>query len=339
MYGRPLRAPAQLHEPPIAHGDARPGIDPKNPDSTERYVTKLHEYLKMAWQTAANKSEQGQEKNAEEAYRTENQMTFEKGDRVCRRLHDRANKLVWGWAGPYRVEEVMGNGNYRLRDLENNLTVKVIHVSHLRPYKTIVDEEPLAPEEYIIEKIIGRRKGRGHTREYRVKWEGYPLSKATWEPENMLRLRDAVKKMLDKFDSKNPDPAPPAKPPGTGRKQRRAEPPEQGPSTDKDDGPAPSPLAEEDTAATDDTELRTGLEPNTPTGKDATAAEEPDQLPTAAKFERKCWHYEKLERGRRGTSARPRWFPEYSFSAQQRESAHFQRLRSEHLAQLRQPQQ
>ena len=41
------------------------------------------------------------------------------------------------------------------------------------------------PNQYIVEKIIGKRL-KDRRIEYKVKWKGYPLSEATWEPVNQL---------------------------------------------------------------------------------------------------------------------------------------------------------
>ena len=45
---------------------------------------------------------------------------------------------------------------------------------------------------YQVEKIIGKRTRCGK-KEYKVKWEGYPLSQCTWEPaENLQNVLDMV---------------------------------------------------------------------------------------------------------------------------------------------------
>ena len=47
--------------------------------------------------------------------------SFAVNDRVARLLPDHANKLKYLWSGPYRVAEVLPDGRYRLRDLENRI--------------------------------------------------------------------------------------------------------------------------------------------------------------------------------------------------------------------------
>ena len=41
-------------------------------------------------------------------------------------------------------------------------------------------------EEYEVESIL-RHKGEGASRLYQVLWKGYPITKASWEPESNLR--------------------------------------------------------------------------------------------------------------------------------------------------------
>ncbi len=55
-------------------------------------------------------------------------------------------------------------------------------------------------EQYFIEKILDRRKVNGKL-EYKIKWSGYPISQATWEP---LKNLEQAKVLLDKYDSEHP---------------------------------------------------------------------------------------------------------------------------------------
>ena len=54
---------------------------------------------------------------------------------------------------------------------------------------------------YYIERILDRRKVNGRL-EYKIKWEGYPMSQSTWEPlENLKTAMELVEEydMLHKF--------------------------------------------------------------------------------------------------------------------------------------------
>jgi len=127
---------------------------------------------------------------------------------VCRRLPGLANKLLYHYAGPYRVAEVLPAGKYRLTDLENRRIKDEVHISNLRPYFTITDLEPVQPDEYLVDSLLAVR-GRGNRRQYLVKWRGYRRGESTWEPrtELMRRCGDLVKE----FDqNKGPDPNKPS---------------------------------------------------------------------------------------------------------------------------------
>ena len=57
---------------------------------------------------------------------------------------------------------------------------------------------------YNIEKILERRKVNGRT-EYKIKWEGYPMSQCTWEPFSNL---ETAKELVEEFDRLHPLPVP-----------------------------------------------------------------------------------------------------------------------------------
>lgn len=61
-------------------------------------------------------------------------------------------------------------------------------------------------DEYLVEKIIGKRIKNGKI-QYKIKWEGYPLSQSTWEPvsnlQNILEMIDDYNRNQNK-NEKNP---------------------------------------------------------------------------------------------------------------------------------------
>jgi hypothetical protein len=178
-------------------------IDPKVPASVEyndaadvpkayrQYAERLNAHLRMAWNTALEATLAAQEDNAfNTASKTNTDIVFKVGDRVCRRIPGHSNKLQFFYSGPYRVQEVLSDSRYKLRDLENRLIKDEIHISNLRPYHTITDEEKVEDDEYLVEELLQRRKKGGRT-EFLVKWRGYPRNEATWEPETELSRRCA----------------------------------------------------------------------------------------------------------------------------------------------------
>ena len=94
--------------------------------------------------------------------------------------------------GPFEITEVLGPVTYRLK-LPNTWRIHdVFHATLLKQYKEnetygeIFSNPPpelLDGEEvYEVETILNHRKrGRGY--QYFVKWRGYPISDASWEPE------------------------------------------------------------------------------------------------------------------------------------------------------------
>ena len=53
---------------------------------------------------------------------------------------------------------------------------------------------------YNIEKILDRRKTNGKI-EYKIKWEGYPMSQSTWEPMKNL---ESAKELVEEYDRTHP---------------------------------------------------------------------------------------------------------------------------------------
>jgi len=124
-------------------------------------------------------------------------IPFKKGDQVW--LDSRNLKTIYHKKmkpkreGPFLITEVLGPVTYRLQ-LPNTWRIhNVFHATLLKPYKEneIYGEnfnepppELLEGEEvYEIETILNHRKrGRGY--QYYVKWRGYPISDASWEPEH-----------------------------------------------------------------------------------------------------------------------------------------------------------
>jgi hypothetical protein len=198
LYGRELRLPAQLADPRASSSIIYNGDVGDIPKQYREYAEKLNSHLSIAWQTALEATPLAQMDSVRDSVRRSNtDIKFKVGDRVCRRIPGHSNKLQFFFSGPYRVLEVLLDSRYRLRDLENRIVKDEVHISNLRPYLTITDDVELDGDEYIVEELINRR-GTKSKREYLVKWRGYPRSESTWEPVQELQRRcaDLVKNMI-----------------------------------------------------------------------------------------------------------------------------------------------
>ena len=93
----------------------------------------------------------------------------------------------------YNITEVLGPVTYRLQLPATWRIHNVFHAALLRPFKenevygdnyTEPPPELVEGEEvYEVETILNhRRRGRGY--QYFIKWRGYPISDASWEPEH-----------------------------------------------------------------------------------------------------------------------------------------------------------
>ena len=201
LYGRELRLPSQLENPiptgPVADADTAEAID--------SYAGRLMQQLLGAWAAARELSVDQQLADRDLDTSDVTPVVYAENDRVCRELPDHVNKLQWKWSGPYRISEVLPDGNYRLRDLENCLLHDVFPSIKLRPYYTTVDAETLQPDEFIVDELL-RRRGSSPNREYLAKWRHHPRSAATWVNETELRRRCTT--LIDEYDLANPEPTP-----------------------------------------------------------------------------------------------------------------------------------
>jgi len=111
-------------------------------------------------------------------------------------------KLTPKYLGPYEVVEVISPTAYRLA-LPPTLRIHpVFHIALLKKYVESDDYPQLPPpppvtigdeDEYEVEQILDKRVIRKRI-QYLIKWQGYPLHDATWEPiENLENAPDKVK--------------------------------------------------------------------------------------------------------------------------------------------------
>jgi hypothetical protein len=144
------------------------------PKHYREYAEQLNSHLSIAWQTALEATHLAQMDSVRDAVRRSNtDIKFKVGHRVCRRIPGHSNKLQFFFSEPYRVLEVLSDSRYRLCDQKNRIVKDEVHISNLRPYLTITDEVELAEDEYIVEELI-KRRGTKAKRESLVKWRGYP---------------------------------------------------------------------------------------------------------------------------------------------------------------------
>jgi transposase InsO family protein len=122
---------------------------------------------------------------------------FKKGDQVW--LDSKNLKTIYHKKmrpkreGPFTITEVLGPVTYRLKLPKTWRVHDVFHAALLRLYREneVYGENFTKPppelegkeEAYEVETILNHRKrGRGY--QYFIKWRGYPISDASWEPEH-----------------------------------------------------------------------------------------------------------------------------------------------------------
>ena len=224
--GRELRTPADLRlladtDPEVTAPTATQPSSLATPDADTEADTSASPYtaqalkrrLEIAWDSAAHLSKAAQMSSKERRDLSRREPEYQVGDRVLvrRPVNDHTGvpdggKLAPIYEGPYRVSEVLENGNVQLRDLKSQGIYDVFHVTRLRPYLTYTSETPLAEDEYLVEKILARR-GEGENREYLIKWKGWSSAYNGWEPQAHL-MRHCMDEVAA-FDAKRDEAARP----------------------------------------------------------------------------------------------------------------------------------
>jgi hypothetical protein len=124
-------------------------------------------------------------------------------------------KLTWPKWGPFRVLAVSDT----TVDLEfpptsrKAPTVSRQHIERLPPddfNRALPEAELIGGEEaYEVEAIIGERlHGKAKERQFRVKWQHWPINDASWEPESRLREdidQGTLEKMIAEYRESNKD--------------------------------------------------------------------------------------------------------------------------------------
>jgi hypothetical protein len=164
--------------------------------------------------------EQAQERQARYANTKRADAEFAVGDQVLLstanlrlRTDGPAGKFNPRWCGPFKILERIGKVAYKL-ELPSTMRVHpVFHVSLLKTYHSSDDSDrpqpprppPIQDEDvFLADTLLDRRtvkQGKRTVVEYLVKWEGYPLYEATWEPASHLLGTD-LKKMRQEMDKR-----------------------------------------------------------------------------------------------------------------------------------------
>jgi hypothetical protein len=89
--------------------------------------------------------------------------------------------------GPFAIEEVQENDNYKLRLPSRMKIYPIFHVSLLEPteIQETGENDALAEDEFEVEKIVDKTVENGETL-YKVRWMGCTPDEDTWEPTKHL---------------------------------------------------------------------------------------------------------------------------------------------------------
>jgi hypothetical protein len=199
---------------PNTPGNLLRRVDASTSQATEDFLETIRTTLAQA-KEALHRAQQRQAATADRHRRA---VTFHAGDQVLLstanlilRHSGPAKKLQPKFIGPFEISTVISPVAYRLTLPDAMKIHPVFHVSRLHPFHTSDtfpdrDDHTRPPpvlevseDHYTVESLLDVReqqRGRTKRREFLVKWAGYPLYEATWEPESEVRHLDVYKTFL-----------------------------------------------------------------------------------------------------------------------------------------------
>ena len=187
-----------------AHYGFNPSFGEYSPASSTGMISLTDRLDKLS--TGTKRSQEAMEKQYNKRRRTA--MQYAIGDEVLldtapyRRNDAKANvsaKLSNRWQGPYTIKEILHPDVYSLNLPANSKLHNSFNTTVLKPYKLTPrgkfperDLVPLRPDpvnvgeenHYVVDNITAHDfKGRtAYKLRFKVLWEGFPESEATWEP-------------------------------------------------------------------------------------------------------------------------------------------------------------
>ena len=181
------------------------------PESLRAFTSRRREEIQRI-QEAMRKAQERQSAYANQSRR---EVIFKVGDKVLlssshMRLPEAENasrKLQSRYHGPYRITEVISSVAYRLDLPKQYKAHPVVHVSHLKEFHDGSEKFPDRPsvlrppppilmedtqeEYYSIECFLkhddDKRRSEDDQHRFRVKWQGYSDSHASWRPASALQ--------------------------------------------------------------------------------------------------------------------------------------------------------
>lgn len=198
------------------------GYHPITPTTMDLQSTDVHnatasdfaKHMEQLITQAKLRLEQAQARQKQYANEHRKDLEFEAGDQVMLSTinfprHGETKKLDPKWCGPFVISEKISSTAYRLSLPDTMRIHDVFHIGLLKPYHPSSGRPhmtsrpfPIAPETYLVEAILDKQYRKVNNKQkpyYYIKWEGYPLSDATWEPLDNITTEGA-RQLIQDFD-------------------------------------------------------------------------------------------------------------------------------------------
>ena len=181
-------------------------------DFTTRMTNLLTKAQDAIREAQVQQTRYANEKRREESFEIDEMVLLSSRHITLQQLSNQPSKKLQNkFLGPFKIIAKISAVAYKL-ELPSTMKIHpVFHVSLLKRYtpnndnlfpdRQIIPPAPILvndTEEFEVEEILDQRitkQGNRSTPQYLIKWKGYPLHDATWEPlSNLTNADEALKK-------------------------------------------------------------------------------------------------------------------------------------------------
>ena len=140
VYGRSALTPLDLLLEPLSENQDEATLEQSIVQRMCQVTDTLEPSLALA-QKHIEKSQQNQERRHKTSTTAQQ---FKKGDLVLKYKHakEKQSKFLFKWVGPYTINEVFGNGAYRLRTMDGKILKSTTNGDDLKKYHVRELPEP-----------------------------------------------------------------------------------------------------------------------------------------------------------------------------------------------------
>jgi len=140
VYGRNAITPLDLLLDPIMDDQDEATLE----ESVIQRMCQVTDILEPSLSLAQKHIERSQQQQEKRHKVSSTAQEFKEGDLVLKYKHakEKQSKFMFKWVGPYRIQQVYGNGSYRLKTMDGKILKSTTNGDDLKHYHTRELPEP-----------------------------------------------------------------------------------------------------------------------------------------------------------------------------------------------------